>query len=334
MERGVTPAPPRLPAQAVPADYLLLLRPMILVPVWTFFLLGAAHGGEQTGIRASASGLWAGLASFTALMGAVYIVNQIADRSSDRANAKLFLLSHGIVSARAAWTQATLLAAAAVAIAVFLLPPVFLLIVLAGLLLGLAYSLEPLRLKRRPVLDVLANAIGNGALNTLAGWTAAGAPLHGLGLLSPYPPAVAAVHLATTLADAGGDAACGLRTSGVVLGRRRGMLVAAVLMAGSAAVAAGAGNTPALISALVSLPFFAAALRRGGRAGGADGMGAADAAGAGAARAALLPARAATVVYSLAAAFYYPLYLPWLAAVIVATRLYYSRRFGMRYPSL
>jgi len=337
---------------------------MILVPVWTFFLLGAAHARLRTGIGASAPGLWAGLASFTALMGAVYIVNQIADREADRANAKLFLVSHGIIGPRPALAAAILLAAASIAIAAFVMPRAFLLIVVLGLLLGLGYSLEPLRLKRRPVLDVLANAAGNGLLNTLAGWAATGAPFAGLAVLAPYPPAVAAVHLATTLADARGDAACGLRTSGVALGRRRGAIAAAFLMAGSAAAAAGVGNTPALVAALVSLPFFAAPLRRGVRdaaagtsqagaggvtaAGAGAGGAAATAAGGGAASgpadgaptdagdagAALLPARAATVVYSLAAAFYYPLYLPWLVAVIAATRLYYARRFGMRYPSL
>jgi hypothetical protein len=38
------------PARA--GDYLFLLRPMILIPVWTFYLLGAHHGS-----RAASTGL-------------------------------------------------------------------------------------------------------------------------------------------------------------------------------------------------------------------------------------------------------------------------------------
>ncbi|MDD3643711.1 MAG: UbiA family prenyltransferase [Candidatus Krumholzibacteria bacterium] len=318
MDRAVANRPPRLPERAVAADFVFLLRPAILLPVWTFFLLGASHGA-RAGAAAPVLPLLAGIASFTAMMGAVYIVNQIADRESDRANGKLFLLSHGIVPARAAWTEAALLVAAALAAAALTLPRTFLAALCAGLLLGLGYSLEPVRLKRRPVLDLVASGLGSGLVNTLAGWTAIGAPLREIFVLAPYPLAVAAVHLLTTLADIEGDGACGLRTSGVALGRGKGTVAAGILMTASAGAAAAAGNTVALICALVSLPLFMMAARRGRAADD---------------RAVLMPARAATLCYSAAAAVFYPVYLAWLAAVLALTRLYYSRRFGIRYPSI
>lgn len=314
MDRGIDGGPPRRPGRAVPADYIFLLRPTILVPVWTFFLLGAAHGAGPDPIPAGR--LLAGIACFTAMMGAVYIVNQITDRESDRANDKLFLLSHGIVGLRGARIEAGALAAVAVAGAA-LLSSAFLVLLGVGLLLGLGYSIEPVRLKRRPALDLAASGLGSGVVNTLAGWTAVGAPLSGLGALAPYPFAVAAVHLMTTLADIEGDGAFGLRTSGVALGKGRGAVAAVVLMAVSAAAAAAAQNQTALICAVVSLPFFIYAGRRGS---GADS------------RTVLLPARAATLAYSLAAAFSFPGYLLWLVAVLALTRLYYRRRFGIRYP--
>lgn len=315
MDRGIADRPPPLPRRAVPADYIFLLRPTILLPVWTFFLLGAAHGDPSGG--APPTSLLAGLACFTAMMGAVYIVNQITDRDSDLANGKLFLIPHGIIGVRAAWIEAGALAAAAVVAAAIILPLSFLVVLLAGLLLGLGYSLEPLRLKRRPALDLAASGLGSGVVNTLAGWTATGAPLQGLLVLAPYPLAVAAVHLLTTLADAEGDAACGLRTSGVALGRSRGTMIAGILMTVSAGTAAAAGNTAALICAVASLPLFMIAARRGGAADG---------------RTVLMPARAATLAYSIAAGVFYPLYLAWAAAVLLLTRLYYRRRFGIRYP--
>lgn len=301
------------------ADYVFLTRPMILVPVWTFYLLGAAHGAAAGG-SAGRGRLFAGLLSFTLLVGAAYVVNQIADRDTDRERGKLHLVPHGLVTAREAWIEAALLAAGAFAIAAAFLPAAFLALLGASLVLGAAYSLEPVRLKGLAVLDVLANAVGNGVLNTAAGWVAAGAPGRGWEILLPYAVAVASVHLVTTLADRGADARSGLRTSGVALGVRGGLALSAALMAAAAAAARIAGNGHALLASLLSIPFFLLAVR-GGKTEPPPG-------------ALLAPAKAATLVFSVVAGFLFPPYLPALAAVVVLTRLYYARRFGIRYPSL
>jgi 4-hydroxybenzoate polyprenyltransferase len=306
-------------ANARPLDYVFLLRPMILIPVWTFFLLGAHHGAAAAGTAIDAFRLLAGLFSFTALLGAIYIVNQIADRDADFAANKLFLLSKGIVPVRAAWIEAAALVAVSFGAALLFLPIVFSGILAASLALGAAYSLEPVRLKRRPVLDTLANAIGNGVLNTLAGWVAAGAPVGGWPSLAPYPFAVASVHLATTLADAEADARMGFRTSGAALGVSRGLFVSTALMGGAVVAAYRAGNMPALAASILSLPFFLIPVRSvTGPARAGD---------------VLVPVKTATLFFSVAAGFLFPVYIPFLAAVILLTRLYYRRRFGIDYPS-
>jgi len=311
--------PVRIPSRAHALDYFFLLRPMILIPVWTFFLLGAHHGAAAAGGAVDGARCLAGLISFTALLGAIYIVNQIADRAADLEAGKLFLLPRGIITARAAWIEAASLVALSFAAAIALLPLLFTVILAASLALGAAYSLEPVRLKRRPALDVLANAAGNGVLNTLAGWAAVGAPLEGWETLIPYPFAVASVHLATTLADSVSDSKMGFRTSGVALGVSRGIVCSTALMGGAAAAAYLAGNRPALAASLLSLPFF---------------LMPAQAATAGAKlRGVLLPVKAATIIFSVAAGFLFPVYIPVLAAVILLTRLYYARRFGIEYPS-
>jgi len=310
----------RTAARPHPADYIFLMRPMILIPVWTFFLLGARHGASAGGVSPGLGPLLAGLFSFTALLGAVYIANQIADRDTDRAGGKLFLVAGGIVSIRAAWIEAAILVAASFGLAIAFLPRPFIAILAASLALGAAYSLEPARLKRRPVLDVLANAAGNGVLNTLAGWIVVGAPLAGWEILVPYPLAVASVHLATTLADRGADERTGLRTSGVALGERRGIVVATALMGAAAVAARLAGNGEALAASLLSIPFFLLPARDGRAETPPSRF--------------LLPAKAATLVFSVVAGFLFPVYLPCLAAAIALTRLYYARRFGMAYPSL
>jgi len=293
---------------------------MILIPVWTFFLLGARHGVRAAGIATDTPRLLIGAACFTAVAGAAYIVNQISDRETDRRAGKLFLIPHGIISLPAAWAEAALLTVLSFATAALTMPGPFLMILAAGALLGAAYSMEPVRLKRRPVLDVLANALANGVINTLAGWTAVGAPLDGIEALAPYPVAVAAVHLSTTLADVESDREAGLMTSGVLIGRRRGIALSSLLMGSAFAVAAVLRNTPALIASGISLLFFFAAASSERRKGIGDGI--------------LMPAKVSTLAFSLAAVFFFPLYGAFLAAVIILTRVYYSKRFGIRYPSL
>lgn len=311
---------PRMPERSCPSDYIFLLRPMILIPVWTFFLLGARHASWSTGTTVDITLLLTGILSFTAVVAAAYIINQITDRETDRASGKLFLLSHGIIKVRAAWIEAAVLTVSAVAAAVFLLPRGFVAIILIGAWLGAAYSIEPYRFKRRPVLDVLANAIANGVLNTLAGWVAIGAPLEGLAVLAPYPLAVAAVHLSTTLADIDGDRASGLRTSGVLLGRRKGMIISTILMAASFLAAVMTHNTPALYASSVSLLFFIVVSVSERKKSSGVGI--------------LLPAKISTLAYSLTACVLFPAYIPVLAVTIILTRIYYAKRFGIRYPSL
>ena len=311
---------PRIPERSCPSDYIFLLRPMILIPVWTFFLLGARHGSSSTGTLVDITPLLVGILSFTAVVAAAYIINQITDRETDRASGKLFLISHGIISVRAAWIEAVVLTVSGVAAAAFLLPRGFVAITLIGAWLGAAYSIEPYRFKRRPALDVLANALANGVLNTLAGWVAIGAPLDRLTILAPYPLAVAAVHLSTTLADIDGDRASGLRTSGVLLGRRKGIIISTILMAASFAAAVLTRNTPAFYASSVSLLFFIIASVSEKKRFSGSGI--------------LLPAKVSTLAYSLTACVLFPACIPVLAVTIILTRIYYARRFGMRYPSL
>jgi 4-hydroxybenzoate polyprenyltransferase len=220
-----------MPERSSPLDYFFLLRPMILIPVWTFYLLGAWHGSRTTGTPLDKTLFLTGILSFTAMVAAAYIINQITDRETDRVSGKLFLIPYNVIGLTEARVEAGILIISSITAAVLLLPLEFVLILLAGGALGAAYSLEPIRLKKRALLDVLANALANGVLNTLAGWAAIGAPFEGLEILAPYPLAVAAVHLSTTLADIEGDRACGLRTSGVILGRRTGIIISLILMA-------------------------------------------------------------------------------------------------------
>lgn len=309
------------------ADYFFLLRPMILIPVWTFFLLGAWHGSKTSKLTISPVNIASGIFCFTALLGAVYIINQITDRKADLVNKKLFLIPHSIISIKSAWIETAILLIISFTMAPLLLSIKFTVILGLSLALGAAYSLEPVRLKKRPFLDVMANSIGNGVLNTLAGWFAIGAPAEGLEILAPYPLAVASVHLTTTLADIKGDRSMGLRTSGVITGESAGIAISVLLMVGAVVVAALVGNNLALLASLLSLPAFlipARALRQKHKQQNTAGQ----------SNKLLFPAKTATLVFSVVAGFLFPLYLPFLAVLILLTRVYYRKRFNMVYPSM
>ncbi len=309
------------------ADYFFLLRPMILIPVWTFFLLGAWHGSNITGRSISPAIVTSGLLCFTGLLGAIYIINQITDREADLANRKLFLIPLSIIPVKSAWIETGILIGLSFVTAIMLLPVKFTLIMAASLVLGAAYSLEPVRLKRRPYWDVLANSVGNGILNTMAGWFAIGAPAEGLEILIPYPLAVASVHLTTTLADIGGDRKKGLRTSGVITGESRGITISAILMAGAVTASILVDNNQALWASLLSLPAFLVPfwkLRKGTLKNESEPSRSRI----------LLPAKVATLAFSITAGYLFLPYLPILALLILFTRFYYRKRFGINYPSL
>lgn len=115
------------------------------------------------------------------------------------------------------------------------------------LLLSVAYSVPPLRLKRIGGVDWLINMVGFGALTPLAGWLSSGRPLdpgHAV-VIAAFCPLFAGLYPLTQLYQMDDDRARGDRTLAVRLGVRAALRVAtlAVLLAfGMFAVAAvGAG---------------------------------------------------------------------------------------------
>ena len=288
-------------------DFLFAIRPLVLVPAWSFFLLGAAAAPDDS------SRTWLRLALFTLAMIGVYLVNQIVDLESDRINDKGFFLQRGIFTPRqyAGAAVASLALALGVAAATENAPG--LLAVAVGL--GLAYSVPPVRLAARAGLDLGANAAGYGLL---APWLGAGAGTSapGTAFLASTTLAVAAVFMHTTLLDLEGDRRTGKRTIGLVLGPGRSRALAA------------------LLAVLAAIAAIASADRDLGVAAGVLAVGSAAAA--------FRPARVSsrsvcvggTAVYALAAAAAWPLFAAAVLALALATRIYYARRFGMRYPAL
>jgi len=303
---------------ARPLDYVFLLRPAALVPLWVFVLYGATLAERRSGVASGSTALppelWLGLVAMSLILGGGYIQNQIADIETDRRNEKLFLLPRGIVTVRAARIELAAVWGAA-AVALVWLPPAFRWVAAGSVLLCATYSWAPIRAKARAPLDLLWNGLGFGALGAAAGWTAL-APV-GRGLFEPavaYVLAVAGIIASTTIPDLDGDRVAGLRTTAAVLGERRTSLVAIILLGAAAVVGWRSRDLLALWGPLLALPLLlrAHATRRRADRVLADQVG--------------------VVAFVAVASFRSPWLLALFGAALVASRCYYARRFGIAYP--
>jgi 4-hydroxybenzoate polyprenyltransferase len=300
-------------------DHVFFLRPLLLAPAATMFLIGraAARRAVPDAPPLADAAVLATAAAVAAALVATHVANQIADRASDRANRKLPYLAGGLVTPSAA----RVLLAAALLLFALLLPLVpwrLAPLALLGLALGLAYAAPPLHLKARAGWDLAANAVGYGGLAFAFGWGSAAplAPAAVAAAAAPWVLAVGAVFASTTVVDAPGDAAAGQRTLAVRLGapRARGL---ALLLLVAAVLAAAAARAPApLLLAAAAIPTALRALLRPSPAADhhAFQVGA------------LLP-----TLYAAARA---PLYGVALLAAFAAARAYHAARFGLRYPAL
>lgn len=302
-------------------DYLMALRPTLFIPLWSLMLAGylraASDGPLPPLLLKPLAPLLAAAASLSMLMGFVHILNQIADVESDAINRKLYLVAGGYVRMRFLVVEMVLLMAgtAAVAWLVYRGDPLPLLILAASAALGVIYSVRPIRLKGRPFLDLLANAFGYGVLAFGMGWLAARGGTGGMWIGSiPYFFSVGSIFVNTTLPDLEGDLASGDRTIGAVLGVKGSMILSSALLGCALASAAALGDPIALGAGLISLPTHIRMV-------------------ASRSVSSILAANKWGVLsLSIAVGVFVPVYLAWLASVILATRLYYRRRFGIKYP--
>lgn len=313
-------------------DFFFVTRPLIMIPAWSFFLLGLRAGTAAAGEPPPARVVMSGLACLTAILACAYLINQVFDRESDAHNEKGHYLTRGIFSARTVVIMA--LAFFAVASVFFRMStsaqrPAL----VAALALALFYSLPPLRLCARPVLDLLANAVGYGGLAFAVGFAAA-SPEHLYGWMRavPYVFLVGATFLHTTILDVEGDRHGGKTSTTVKIGVGWSALWAVVLAAAgtgwAAAVSWHADGDPfapmLLTGAMVG--FFAAYVRiRAAVSADPPRRDDVDRTSSGAVQLATALVALAAVLVDYRFAFV-------LVPLVLLSRLYYRARFGLSYP--
>jgi 4-hydroxybenzoate polyprenyltransferase len=299
-------------------DYVFLLRPTSLLPLWTFLLAGAraasAAAGSDLPVLYPPLTVLVALASMTAILSGGFIINQIRDAEADRINRKCLLIPEGVIAVRAAWVEFAVLWASALALAL-MLPGRFLWVIVGSAALAVTYSAPPLRAKARFPLDLVWNALGFGVLATAAGWAALAPPTAAMLLQgASYGLATAGVIASTTIPDIPGDARLSVRTAGVVLGERSTSVLSIVLVASAAVVGGVARDALGLFGPLLSLPLLVrahATLKRSDR---------------------IAANQVAVAVFALIVGVRLPYLLLLFALVYLASRLYYRARFDLTYP--
>ena len=315
----------RIPKRSKPLDYVFLIRPTLLVPVWTLLLIGyyrgmyhfgqGSYGWDLNRFSFSVRFIHVFLL-YSALMGGVYVLNQIVDRETDKRNEKLFLLSAGIVPLRLAALEMLFLLFVSLFLSIMLGGWIFLLMVIS-LVMGVLYSTPPFRMKGRPIADLLFNALGYGMVNFLLGWVAAGPPsraafVHAI----PYCLAVGGVFVNTTIPDIKGDRADGAITTGVRLGEVPTAYLGLALILLAGLVSLYFMDMVCLVAASVAVPFFILAVVKRNR------------------RWYLRSFRIGAPTLVVAAAVLFPYYVLLLLFTLFSMKVYYRKRFDLAYPSL
>ena len=293
-------------------DYLFLIRPVLMPPVWTILLLGHARSSQLSGGN-NLPGLAVLLVTF--LVGGVYVLNQIFDIESDRLNQKLFFLARGHISRKSAVLETILLNLLGI-IPAFLISLQLGLLFLLGMTFGFLYSAPPLSLKNRPFGGLILNALAHGNLAFLIGWSMnRSLSAESLMFSVPYMFAVGAIYLNTTIPDAEGDRKAGKTTLAVRWGKENTVVLACCLVAVAIMLSFLVRDIPFLLASSLSFPFFiCSALSKKERQ-------------------IMLATKVSILLLSVAAGIFYPWYFAILIGGFLGTRLYYKARFSLDYPT-
>jgi 4-hydroxybenzoate polyprenyltransferase len=294
-------------------DYLFVIRPVLMPPVWTILLLGHHRSAALSG-QSDLPGLILLLVTF--LVGAVYLLNQIYDVEPDRMNRKLFFLAEGYISKKNAIFQTVLLNLISI-IPAYLISLELGLLFTLGFLFGFFYSAPPFSFKGTPVGGFLCNVFAHGNLAFLMGWSM-NLTLSGKSILFslPYMFAVGAVYLNTTIPDMEGDKRSGKITLAVKWGKKVIVVVSCILVLLAMIISFFIKDSPFFIASALVFPFFLfGALTKKGKN-------------------IALSTKLSILSLSIAAGLFYPWYFAVLILGFAGTRLYYKARFNYDYPTL
>ncbi|MBN2010299.1 UbiA family prenyltransferase [candidate division KSB1 bacterium] len=297
-------------------DYFFVLRPTLFFPVWTVFMANYYAGSRSNGIISQPVGLWISVILMTMMMGASYIVNQIADIESDKKNQKLFIIADGYISVRNAVTELLILALIPFALTFSFGLKLGTSYLIAFVTTGIFYNIKPFSWKDRPYMGIVAHFLG-GCSVAAAGWLATGA--EGWGFISqsiPYGCGLITVYFLTVLPDLKGDAAANKITFGVKYGIPLSTKLALVAEIATGLTAWWVSDYVMCIPAALVLPLYVIAAVRNEIPD-------------------IIRATKYTILFTaLAVCVVYPIYFAVLFVTYFFSKWYYRQRFNLEYPNM
>lgn len=304
-------------------DYIFVLRPMLFFPGWSTLLAGyliayrhRLLAPPEFSLQAHAESIVLLLVSFAAAMGATFLLNQLRDIEGDKANRKLFIISKGYITHRAAVIEVMLLILLSLALGFYLSRLVGLLALFFIALTGFLYNYRPFALKDRPWGSLWANSAMGWAAFAL-GW--AGTNEHfDAAIFSdslPYLFLNTALYFYTTLPDMAGDAQHQKVTLAVRYGPDKIFVTAFFLYLSGLAAALLLQDYTALLILVLSGPFFVINIYARTIAS------------------AIRTTKFSILFFALAICLKIPAYFILMVAGFFATRAYFKARFNFDYPN-
>lgn len=231
---GITKRYPHIPFSERIRAFIQLVRPFTLLPALIAGTLGILICLAYYGVLEFGASVWLiiVLAALSLMLVQAFgqVLNQYADVGIDAINKPYRPIPSGFVSPREALAVAVVFGFAAIFLS-FLINDVFALFCVAGLFMGVAYNLEPLRLKKRLWVNLVSLAFSRGLLPFVMMWSVFG------DLLDSLPWVLGGFAFLVALfgngfkdfPDIKGDKKFHMRTLPVVFGERSAIRIMGIL---------------------------------------------------------------------------------------------------------
>ncbi|OGS37410.1 MAG: hypothetical protein A2293_10770 [Elusimicrobia bacterium RIFOXYB2_FULL_49_7] len=258
-------------------DSLFVTRPILLIPVWGYFILGYYRAsllygdpGLQTFTLLGhpyswlssfgQHGAWLALIMCSLSVCGTYVLNQLTDIEADKNNSGLPLIAKAGFPIKVAVVENILLCALPLFYA-FYQSKALLILFLGAFAMTVLYNVRPFRFTGRPFLDFLSNAFAYGVLTFGLGWVvAAGGSVRNLAAFAiqaaPYFFYMVAGSINSTLPDEAGDRATEKITTVVLLGAKRANLISTGAITIALFFSVWNRDIIASLTGLISIPFF------------------------------------------------------------------------------
>jgi 4-hydroxybenzoate polyprenyltransferase len=237
-------------------DIIFLSRPVLLIPVFVFIILGYLDNGPFS-IRFSLdSKLLYNLIFYSFIMFSVHLTNNINDAEADLENRGPGYIDFSKIPLKWLYIITILFALVGLTGAVFSGDLWIVAIYASTLVLGFLYNFKPFYFTGRPFLDFLSNAVEYGILCYLLGKRLGMNPNPNFTSLFAYFAVMAAGSIASTITDVHGDKKGGKITTAVFLGVKKSLILGIGFLVMALSFGIARSNPVVIISSSLSVLVF------------------------------------------------------------------------------